>query len=91
MSFFVLKMKCLRIVANIKRKLNKMENRLKENPPNRLLGLPLMVGGFLLVIVGVLMLVFPGPGILAIVFGATGVVFGFRLITGQYEADFDEP
>jgi uncharacterized membrane protein YfcA len=83
-------MKCLRVVVKIKQQLMKVESQLKEDPPHRLLGVPLMIGGFLLVLLGVLMLVFPGPGILAIVFGATGIVFGFRLITGQYEADFDE-
>ena len=57
----VLKFKILRFIAKVKRKLADIENRFRDDPPHRLLGLPMMFGGFFLVILGVFMLVFPGP------------------------------
>ena len=86
----LLKYKFLKIIAKIKRTISHIEDNLREDPPNRLFGLPLMIGGFLLNVLGAIMLIFPGPGILAIVFGTTGILFGFRLIMGKYDENFDE-
>lgn len=80
----VLKFKILRFIAKVKRKLADIENRFRDDPPHRLLGLPMMFGGFFLVILGVFMLVFPGPGILAILVGVAGIIFGFRVFIGYY-------
>lgn len=90
MRWSLFKYKLLKIIAKIKRTINNIEDNFREDPPHRLFGLPLMIGGFLLNILGAIMLIFPGPGILAIVFGTTGMLFGFRLITGKYDENFDD-
>lgn len=85
----MLKYKVLRFVAKIKQKLNDIENQFRDDPPHRLLGLPMMLGGSFLVILGVLMLVLPGPGMLAILVGVASIIFGFRIFIGYYH-DCDE-
>ena len=72
----------IRLFVLVRKNLRKMEAHLDRRQPHPAFGVLVIVAGVLVALVGVAMLVLPGPGML--VLGVVCVMVGVGIIQGKY-------
>lgn len=74
----------VRLFVLVRKKLRGTEDKLDEVRPHPVIGLVVLVLGVAVTLLGIVMLVLPGPGMLAVALGIVGIIVGVKIFTGQY-------
>lgn len=73
-----------RLASGVRKFLRKVESKLDEAQPHPALGILIGIGGVLVVIAGIAMIIFPGPGWVTIAAGAGMIIIGVKVFQGKY-------
>lgn len=82
------KYKVLHVAVKGKSKIKAEERKLYESNPGPHKGVLMIAAGAVLFACGLVMLVVPGPGLLAIAAGIALAVVGVRIIKGVYRTEY---